>query len=350
MNDIPTDVLIIGAGPAGITAGVELLRRSSLKVSIVEASSQIGGISTTADQNGNLMDLGGHRFFSKSKRVMDWWFSVLPLYIDSSITSDTIAYQGKQLGLDLAQIPITNDEQISSFRIRPRTSRILFRNHLLPYPLQLSSDLLHAMGVLDTFKAAIGLVRSKLAPIRPEITLEDFFINRFGRCLYQIFFEEYSEKVWGKPCRELSAEWGAQRVKGVSIIKALKSSLEGLLPKSAFSRAFESRVETSLIEQFLYPTRGPGELWQCAMTEFLNRGGKLVSPYCVSKITPLDQGRYRVTGTSHEGENISWVTPTIISSMPITDFFAAWDGPVEESTREIATNLQYRDFIVVGLL
>ena len=212
--------MIIGAGPAGLTAALELLRRSSIIPLVLEKSAYMGGISRTVAYKGNRIDIGGHRFFSKSDRVMDWWMSLLPIE-QTSEANHRLVYQNNERAFPMngpAPDPEVDDLVML---VRPRKSRIFYLRKLFDYPLQLNLGTLRKLGALRTLKAGFSYLASAVRPIRPEKTLEDFFINRFGRHLYGTFFKSYTEKVWGVPCHQINAEWGAQRIKGLSLRKAL---------------------------------------------------------------------------------------------------------------------------------
>jgi len=244
--------IIIGAGPAGLTAAYELLTRSDIHPIVLERSTYMGGISRTIRHNGNRMDLGGHRFFSKSDRVMNWW---------------------------LAQMPIAQEDEAEStdlrMLLRSRRSRIYFLRRFFEYPVQLTWDTLSKLGLWRTARIGLSYLRSVLFPIKPVNNLEEFFINRFGRELYLTFFKSYTEKVWGVPCQEISAEWGAQRVKGLSVTKTithlLKKRFNGHHPRDVAQKS----TETSLIEQFLYPKYGPGQMWETVAQKVKALGGEI---------------------------------------------------------------------------
>jgi protoporphyrinogen oxidase len=201
--------IIIGAGPAGLTAAVELQRHSGIKPVIIEASQAIGGISRTVCYKGNRMDIGGHRFFSKSDRVMQWWLSVMPVE----------AGAGDAYGQSQPKSPRANDPQTDDLvmLVRQRKSRIYFLRRFFDYPVRLSISTFRNMGLARTMRCGFSYLWMVLGGKHEERTLEDFFINRFGRQLYRTFFKSYTEKVWGVPCDKISAEWGAQRVKGLSL-------------------------------------------------------------------------------------------------------------------------------------
>ena len=231
---MPTDpdlALVIGAGPAGLTAAYELATRTDLRVVVLEATDALGGISQTVVYKGNRIDIGGHRFFSKSDRVLDWWLDMLPSEAGGAAS---ISYQNKTRDVDLEPAEVA--EHLPAFMVRERTSRIYFAGQFFDYPISLSPGTLRKLGARRTARIGASYVRAHLRPIRPEATLEDFFINRFGRELYQTFFREYTEKVWGVPCHEIPAEWGAQRVKGLSVARAIGHFARGLVPRRLAGR------------------------------------------------------------------------------------------------------------------
>src|SRR4029450_5169239 len=206
----------------------------------------------------------GHRFFSKSDRVMKWWLDVLPLEAAASARPG-ITDQGKQREVDGASQGADPEREDRVFLVRPRRSRIYHRRRLFNYPLALNLDTLGKLGPLHSLHIGLSYLRSALRPIRPERNLEQFFINRFGRELYSTFFKSYTEKVWGVPCDHISAEWGAQRVKGLSVRKLIGHALRAPFRRHDLA---QKEVETSLIEQFLYPKFGPGQMWE----EVVGRG------------------------------------------------------------------------------
>ncbi|MEL6348906.1 MAG: NAD(P)-binding protein, partial [Myxococcota bacterium] len=262
--------IIIGAGPAGLTAAVELTRRTDFRPIVFEMDDQVGGLSRTVVHNGNRIDIGGHRFFSKSDRVMDWWLSQLPLekldHRDVAITyhNRTRALSATPSDLDPAFV---NDVML----LRQRRSRIFYQGQLFHYPLTLDRDTIAKLGLQRMLRIGLSYARAAASP-RPEHTLEDFLINRFGRELYRTFFADYTEKVWGRPCDQISAAWGAQRIKGLSLRKALAHFLQRAIPGSP-SDLGQKRTETSLIERFLYPKLGPGQMWETAAREMIAAGG-----------------------------------------------------------------------------
>jgi protoporphyrinogen oxidase len=210
-------VAIAGAGPAGLTAALELLRRSDVIPIVFESDGQVGGISKTINYRGNRMDLGGHRFFSKSDWVMRWWQDILPVaenQIDPAVPLRT-TYQGQSKEF-IPRIGASSSPD-AVMLVRQRLSRIFYRRRFFDYPLKLSTGTLTKMGALETFRIGLSYARARVVHRRPDKSLEDFFINRFGDRLYRTFFKDYTEKVWGVPCGAISAEWGEQRIKGLSV-------------------------------------------------------------------------------------------------------------------------------------
>lgn len=320
--------VIIGAGPAGLTAAYELLERTNIKPIIFEAASYAGGLSKTVNYNGNRLDLGGHRFFSKSRRVRDWWITLFPL------TS----------GLD--DLPDTLEENV--MLLRSRHSRIFYLRKLFDYPLSLTGKTIQNLGLSRLLKIILSYLKTRLFPKNTEQNLEDFFINRFGQELYLTFFKGYTEKIWGVPCREINPEWGAQRIKGLSVTKALLHSLAKL-----FHLSRSNKTETSLIESFWYPKYGPGQLWEKVAALIIEKGGEI---HYNSPVIGMLSSDNLVTGVDIINANTN-LTRTIkadylFSTMPIKDLVQAISkhDRIPNDIAHIGLNLQYRDFITVGIL
>jgi len=350
--------IIIGAGPAGLTAAYELLKRTDIIPIILEKSGDIGGISKTVNYKGNRIDIGGHRFFSKSDRVMNWWFNIMPVQAEGQLAFN-ISYQHKSREIDTRSIEATSNTENDPDKVmfvRRRLSRIYFLRKFFSYPIQLSLDTLTKLGLWTTIAIMFSYLKAQLFPRKPEKNLEDFMINRFGQVLYKLFFKDYTEKVWGIPCDKISAEWGAQRIKGVSISKAIQHAIQSATKKkqpSGENSIAQKDTETSLIEQFLYPKFGPGQLWEEVARQVEDMGGKILMHHDVKRIYTSDNNT-RVTAVAATN-NITGETSYLegdyfFSTMPVQELIGGLDGPIPEDVKLVAEGLQYRDFITVGIL
>lgn len=336
-------IVIVGAGPAGLTLAYELLKAGKKNIVIYEADTQVGGISKTVEHNGNRIDIGGHRFFSKSEWVMSWWEDFLPVKVDKDQTL-SLKYQGKSVQRSVA--PGAQAESVDDVMlVRSRLSRIYYNKRFFDYPLKLTPENLSKLGLKKTVLFGLSYVWARVKKITPEVTLEDFFINRFGRKLYLQFFKEYTEKVWGVPCSDISADWGAQRVKSLSILSAVVHAC-----KSALGLDKSKKVQTSLIEQFIYPKFGPGQMWEVVARQIEAMGGQIVMETTVSDITLENDRVTAVTVTDKSGQKTTVQCATLASTMPVKDLVAATGGYWPNDVQKIAQDLQYRDFITVGLL
>jgi protoporphyrinogen oxidase len=346
-------VILIGAGPAGLTAAYELLTRGDkFDIIVLEASSDIGGISKTVNYKGNRMDIGGHRFFSKSDRVMDWWLNIMP--IDSAELDDnlTVKYHGQTKKV----VTETKDSKMISnpdrvMLVRNRLSRIYFLRKFFSYPVSLSVETIKNLGVVRMFKILFSYLYIRVKPIKPEETLEDFFINRFGKALYLTFFKDYTEKVWGFKCNEISKDWGAQRIKGLSVSKTIKHALRSAIGSGKAKGISQKSTETSLIEKFLYPKLGPGQMWELVAEKIKQKGGQIIlNSEVIGLKGNIKEGINEVVCRDENQNIISFSADLVFSTMPIKDLFEAFEFEVEPEVRQIATQLNYRDFITVGLL
>lgn len=343
---MPKKAIIIGAGPAGLTAAYELLKRTDITPIILEKSGEIGGISRTTNYKGNRMDMGPHRFFSKSDRVMDWWLKMMPLE-QSSEKEVTISYQNKSR--EINGECTTSKEKEKVMLVIQRLTRIYFLRKFFAYPIQLSIDTLKTLGLIRTIKIMISFLWIRLFPRKPEKSLEDFIINKFGKQLYLLFFKDYTEKVWGIAPSQISAEWGAQRIKGVSLSKAIAGAIKSLKKKKG--DISQKETETSLIEQFLYPKYGPGSLWEEVARQVQEMGGKIYMHQDVTNIY-THEGNIQsvITTNSQTGQTGAWEGDYFFSTMPVQELIAGMGNEVPKEVQEVAAGLQYRDFINVGVL
>jgi protoporphyrinogen oxidase len=326
--------VIIGAGPAGLTAAYELLNRTSIRPIVLEATGDIGGISKTVNYKGNRIDIGGHRFFSKSKRVMTWWQNIMPVEGSPATNSDDC--------LD----PNTSD---CVLLIRNRLSRILFLRKFFDYPLSLSLNTFRNLGLARLVRATLSYAKACIHPRKEVKSLEDFFINRFGNELYLTFFRDYTEKVWGVPCSRIKPEWGSQRVKGLSIAKVVVHAIKRtILPDRSVD---QNHTETTLIEQFLYPKYGPGQMWEAVAQKIIEKGGEIHLQHRVSGIKVRNGKITEIEIWPPLNDRTDNTSPDyVFCTMPVKDLIECIDGSVPQNVREIAQGLVYRDFITVGLL
>ena len=399
--------IIIGAGPAGLTAALELLRRTDVQPIILEASHEIGGISRTIRYKGNRMDIGGHRFFSKSDRVMQWWMNLMPPSMEGptatgvNYNNDSVAinYQGKSrsvalnsaslrstsgavalLETDTEETDPTDHENKSAhghtetritspddpdhiMLVRPRKSRIYYLRRFFDYPIKLTAQTIKNLGPLRMIKIGFSYVYSRLRPIKHEKSLEDFLINRFGRELYLTFFKSYTEKVWGMPCDQISAEWGAQRIKGLSLTTAVKHFVKKTLkrPSPALTNGeagtspdvAQKGTDTSLIERFLYPKFGPGQLWEHVADKITAAGGEIHMGLTVDQVITDNGVVSGVEAIDVDGGRQRFEGEFFFSTMPMRELtcaLAAGGAAVPTHVQQISDGLQYRDFITVGVL
>ena len=343
--------IIAGAGPAGLTAAYELLQRTDIIPVIYEKSEDIGGISKTVNYKGNRIDIGGHRFFSKSDRVMDWWLHILPME-DTHEDAVQIQYQNKKKVIDTHHVEMAaNNDADKVMLVRSRLSRIYFLKQFFSYPVTLSAETLKGLGLWRTMKIGMSYMMTQAMPKRKEVSLEDFFINRFGRELYLTFFKDYTEKVWGQKCSEISAEWGAQRIKGLSILKAIQHALKSKKKESGENNIGQKEVETSLIERFLYPKFGPGQMWEEVARLVQAKGGII---HMGHEITGIQTEGNKVVAVnvknSKTGEQKTENCDYFFSTMPVKQLLTNLTPAAPANISKIAEGLLYRDFITVGLL
>jgi protoporphyrinogen oxidase len=296
--------VIIGAGPAGLTAAYELCKAGMESV-VLEKDDIVGGIARTVNYKGYHFDIGGHRFFTKVKAVENMWHEVL--------------------GED--------------FLVCNRLSRIYYDKKFFYYPLR-ASNALFGLGMWNSFLIVLSYIKAQLFPDKPEETLEQWVSNRFGRRLYRIFFKTYTEKVWGIPCREIRAEWAAQRIKGLSLLTALRNAL---------LNSNNGEVIKTLIDSFHYPKLGPGMMWQRVSDMINQRGGKVQLGTEVAKIL-WEKDRVVAIEARRNGQKELITGSHFISSMPVRELFEKFEPAVPEHVLKAATNLNYRDFLTVVLI
>lgn len=286
--------VIAGAGPAGLTGAYEFLHQNTDVHPIVfEQSDEIGGISKTVCYKGNRIDIGGHRFFSKNQWVMEWWTKIMPLQ-GASALDDLLLGKEK----DFLQGGLDPEQQDRVMLLRERVSRIFYLRKFFDYPISLKMQTFTNMGLGRTIAAGTGYLYSTLRK-KEENSLENFYINRFGKPLYSMFFEDYTEKVWGIHPSLLGADWGSQRVKGLSILAILKD----MFRKQFSSSANKQEVETSLIEEFIYPKYGPGQLWETVAADIVTMGGEVHKNKMVEAIHIQDNRVVSVDIKSEDGVN-----------------------------------------------
>jgi len=342
--------LIIGAGPAGLTAAYELLLRTDIRPIVLEKSGYMGGISRTVNYKGNRIDIGGHRFFSKSDRVMNWWMNVMPLEARNG-GSAAISYQNQTRNVATTAAGPSPESTDKVMLIRHRKSRIYFLRRFFDYPIKLSKDTLLKLGLMRTVKIGLSYSKALMSQIKPEKSLEQFLINRFGRELYLLFFKSYTEKVWGVPCDQISAEWGAQRIKGLSITKAIAHFVKSAFGGKKSGDLSQKDTETSLIEQFMYPKLGPGQLWEYVAETVQKKGGCVMTGWNVEKIH-VEGNRVASIDAVHgeSGERRNFAADYFFSTMPVRELIDSLDAPIPTNVRQVSDGLIYRDFITVGLL
>ncbi|MBW2370418.1 MAG: NAD(P)/FAD-dependent oxidoreductase [Deltaproteobacteria bacterium] len=343
--------IIIGAGPAGLTAAYELAHRTDIRPIIFEKTSDIGGISKSVNYKGNRIDIGGHRFFSKSDRVMAWWLNIMRI-------QGAPAKDERELGTAYSKHKITSELNSNGpdpehadlvMLVRHRLSRIFYLRSFFDYPISLNLKTISNLGIIRILKIGFSYIIAKLFPTRHEKSLKDFFINRFGKELYQTFFKDYTEKVWGVACDQIKPEWGAQRIKGLSISKAIQHAIHQIAWKD--ETVAQNETETSLIERFLYPKYGPGQMWEAVAKTVQLKGGQLFLTHEVVGLNRINSSISEVIVTNAKtGETMTYKSSHVFSTMPVKDLVASMNGKVPQNVDMIAKGLQYRDFITVGVL
>jgi protoporphyrinogen oxidase len=304
------DVVVIGAGPAGLTAAYMLTKRG-VASTILESDDVVGGISRTAVRDGWRFDIGGHRFFTKVKPVHDLWFEIL--------------------GPD-------------EFLRRPRMSHIHYRGKLYDYPIK-PLNALKNLGPVEAVLCGFSYLWAKVRPPKNQDTLEGYVVANYGWRLYNHFFKTYNEKVWGVSASEIAADWGAQRIKGMSLFAAVWEPVRAKL----FGNRDGSKQVTSLIEEFNYPKYGPGQMWEKCTELVTAKGTEVVFGANVVKIEHADGAAVAVVSETDGATNRHPCTD-VISSMPISALLEAMDPPPPSEVLKAAASLRYRDFMTVALV
>jgi len=351
--------IIVGAGPAGLTAAYELLDKTNIKPVIYEKTNDIGGISKTVNYKGNRIDIGGHRFFSKSEKVMDWWINILPLQgapaKDDIEIGRKIPISKESLKRDIGSLKTKkysapDPEMVDEVMLnRSRLSRIFFLRKFFNYPVSLNYITFFNLGIKRTVKIGLSYIKTSFSQINPEESLEDFFINRFGVELYRTFFKDYTEKVWGVECSQITADWGSQRIKGLSIRNAILHAFKRRFTSD--SSISQKNVETSLIGQFMYPKYGPGQLWEEVAKLIKEKGGEIHHKMSVVGIESNENGLVAIKVIEESTGELKRIEGNyFLSTMPIKDLINSFEEDLPLDVSEVAHGLMYRDFITVGLL
>jgi protoporphyrinogen oxidase len=307
-------VVVIGAGPAGLTAAYQLMKAGhASRVTILESDTVVGGISRTVEREGWRFDIGGHRFFTKVQVVDDLWWEILGA---------------------------------ENFLRRPRQSRIFYQGKFYDYPL-VPMNVLRNLGVVEAVRCVLSYLWVRVRPPKNRDTLEGFIVSRFGWRLYRHFFKAYNEKVWGVPASEISADWGAQRIKELSLLRA---AWEALKPRRKRAPKDKSKVVTSLIEEFNYPKYGPGMMWEMAAAKVTAAGATLEFEHKVTRIERDEGGAREVVAVDGGGDEHRYPCTHVISSMPLGALLRAMAPETDALTRGAAEDIRYRDFMTVALV
>ncbi len=359
MQKTDRKAIIFGAGPAGLTSAYELLDKTTIKPVVYEKTQEIGGISRTVNYKGNRIDIGGHRFFSKSSKIMEWWCNILPLQgfltrEDIILKRDVpVSYESKLRKIRDTKIVIKNppdpEKEDRVMLYRNRISRILFLRKFYDYPLSIKLQTIKNLGFTKTIKVIWSYLLVKIFPQKELKSLEDFFISRFGNELYRIFFKDYTEKVWGVSCQVIHAKWGIQRVKGLSVSKSITHAVKNIFVKT--NTISQKKTETSLIGRFLYPKFGPGQMWETVAEIISTEGGTVKTNHEITNIL-LEGNRVKSVKIrdNASGQITEEEADYFFSSMPIKDLITRIEPSPDENIKNIASNLVYRDFIIAGIL
>ncbi|MFH2137659.1 MAG: FAD-dependent oxidoreductase [Candidatus Omnitrophota bacterium] len=321
LKNKPQKAIIFGAGPAGLTLAHELLTKTNIQPLVFETQNIVGGLCRTIDYKGNRLDIGGHRYFTTSQKILKWWLKALPLNIPAE----------------------------QCLILKKRISRIVFGNAFIRYPLKINHQILKALGFRKIGKILLSYLKSQLFPRKQINSLEDLLIMRFGEELYRTFFQDYTQKVWGLPCNLISAQWAKGRIQSVSIKSILDHAIKKVFPRKALG-LMPGSVPPSLTEQFLYPAKGAGQLWETIAARIIEKGGKI---FLGHKMIGLNNQE-----NIHSAKIMNLSTKKIsvepgdyfISSIPLGELVSAFENKVPESILSAAEKLIYRNVIIVGLI
>jgi protoporphyrinogen oxidase len=339
--------IIIGAGPAGLTAAYELLTKTDIIPYILESDNQVGGLSKTIDYKGNKIDIGGHRFFSKSERVINWWLHFLPLDANAYQDHINLQYQNKNAGFDISTGNIGKGDKV--MMLRQRKSRIYYQQNFFDYPLQLNKRTIQNLGLIKMTRIGLSYLKARILPVKKEENLAQLFVNRFGKELYETFFRDYTEKVWGVPCEKIPATWGHQRVKDLNISKLILHAITSVFKKD--KTLSQKDTSTSLIEQFLYPKYGPGQMWETVAKEVERLGGKILLNTTVTGLTGADNKITSSACNKNTGEILQLNGDYFFSTMPVKELVQNLKGfSIPEEVMQVGSSIQYRDFLIAGIL
>jgi protoporphyrinogen oxidase len=311
MSGRPNKAVIVGAGPAGLTAAYELSKKGQ-RVVVLEADPRyVGGISRTVEYHGYRFDIGGHRFFSKSREVEDLWTEIL----DSDMLE------------------------------RPRSSKIYYRGKFYSYPLE-PLEALSKLGVTESARCILSFLKARLKPVRPPKSFEDWVVNEFGERLFRTFFKTYTEKVWGMSCKDISADWAAQRIKGLTLGRAIRNALwPTRMPRD------RSQIVKSLIDTFRYPRFGPGMMWEKCAEKVRAMGGEVrMGISVVACRFDATGSTWTITARTPDGRPEEILGEHLISSMPLQHLVSRIEPRLPEIALTSANSLRYRDFLTIGLI
>jgi protoporphyrinogen oxidase len=311
LSDRPWKAVIVGAGPAGLTAAYQLAKAGQHVLVLESDPEYVGGLSRTVNYHGYRFDIGGHRFFSKSHEVEELWTEIL--------------------GADMLQ--------------RPRSSRIYYGGQFYAYPLK-PFEALAKLGIVESCLCVLSFLAAKMRPTKNPKSFEDWVVNQFGRRLFRTFFKTYTEKVWGMSCKEISADWAAQRIKGLSLGSAIKN---GLLPKGAITD--HNQAVKTLIDTFRYPRLGPGMMWETCARKMRKMGGEvLLGRNVVGCRLDAESMSWTVTARTADGQKEEYRAEHLVSSMPVSQLVAQLEPRLPDAALRAAASLRYRDFLTVGLI